>query len=113
MKRSPLKRKKGIAHKSAKTKERDRLRSTFVREQLIKFPWCKAGGVIAVESNSRHGHLQQRAASEIHEPLTRARGGSILDPENSLAVCRECHRWIHDHPERSHALGLLVHSWEG
>ena len=45
--------------------------------------------------------------TEIHEPLTRARGGSILDPGNCLAVCGHCHREIHDHPAESTRRGLL------
>lgn len=47
-----------------------------------------------------------------HEPLTRARGGSITDRENVVMVCRSHHSWIHRHPDESHALGLLVHSWD-
>jgi len=39
--------------------------------------------------------------------LTRARGGSILDPANTVAVCRSCHDWIHDNPTAAADLGLL------
>jgi len=44
---------------------------------------------------------------DLHEPLTRARGGSILDPANTVAVCRSCHDWIHDNPTAATDLGLL------
>lgn len=54
----------------------------------------------------------RRDAVDVHEPLTRARGGSILDPDNMRAVCREHHRWIHDHPAEATARGWLVPSWE-
>lgn len=47
-----------------------------------------------------------------HEIKTRARGGSILDPENILIVCRGHHDWIDLHQPDSHRLGLLKHSWE-
>lgn len=52
-------------------------------------------------------------ATDPHEPLTRARGGSILDRENVLLLCRSHHRWAHDHPAEAEASGLLVHSWDG
>lgn len=47
-----------------------------------------------------------------HEPLSRGRGGSIVDRENVLMVCRRHHSWLHSHPVEAHGLGLLVHSWE-
>lgn len=49
---------------------------------------------------------------DFHEVLTRARGGSISDPENILHVCRRHHDWITDHPQEAHDLGLVAHSWE-
>lgn len=51
-------------------------------------------------------------AVDVHEPLTRARGGSILDPANTVTACRPCHDWTHDHPKEAADLGLLLHSWE-
>lgn len=53
-----------------------------------------------------------RAAVDVHEIKTRARGGSIYDPANCLGVCRVCHDWITGHPARARELGLVVHSWE-
>lgn len=47
-----------------------------------------------------------------HEPLTRARGGSITDSANIVFLCRRHHSWVHQHPREAHGLGLLVHSWE-
>jgi hypothetical protein len=47
-----------------------------------------------------------------HEPLTRARGGSITDPSNLAWVCRAHHDWAHDNPDEAHEVGLLKHSWE-
>jgi hypothetical protein len=52
------------------------------------------------------------SADDIHEPLTRARGGPILDDANALPVCRSCHSWIHDNPRDATAAGWLVPSWE-
>jgi hypothetical protein len=50
-----------------------------------------------------------RLASEVHEPLTRGRGGSILDPENSVPICRNCHMWIDDNKQAATSVGLLRH----
>lgn len=50
-------------------------------------------------------------ATEVHEILTRARGGSIYDPENCLAACSSCHRWVTEHPLEAEELGLVIHSW--
>jgi len=58
----------------------------------------------------------QRRADDIHEPLTRARGGSITDEANARALARECHDEITFKPEselqRAYDAGLLVHSWD-
>lgn len=48
----------------------------------------------------------------VHEPLTRARGGSITDDANTLTCCAHCHAQVHAHPARSHELGFLRHTWE-
>lgn len=50
-------------------------------------------------------------ASDVHEILTRARGGSILDPDNCIALCRPCHSWITDHPGWSRDHGFMISSW--
>lgn len=49
--------------------------------------------------------------TDAHEPLTRARGGSILDPTNLVAACRWCHDQIHRHPAEATTRGYLIHSW--
>lgn len=56
-----------------------------------------------------------RLADDLHEPLTRARGGSITDPANAVPLCRPCHDEITFTPESklgwAYKEGLLVHSW--
>lgn len=55
-----------------------------------------------------------RVADDAHEPLTRARGGSITDPANAFAICRPHHREVTDEePQWAYDLGILVHSWDG
>jgi len=50
-------------------------------------------------------------ATDVHEIKTRARGGSILDDDNCVGLCRNCHRWITDHPAWALEHGFMVHSW--
>lgn len=53
-----------------------------------------------------------RVADDAHEPLTRARGGSITDPGNVKAVCRPHHDEItFEEPDWAYELGFLKHSW--
>lgn len=76
--------------------------------------------VQAVLERDRHQCRAQQLVPEVrcwgpldaHEVLTRARGGSITDPDNGIATCRSHHDWIHDHPVEAERLGLLAHSWD-
>jgi hypothetical protein len=55
-----------------------------------------------------------RPADDLHEPLSRARGGSITDEANAIPLARECHDEITFRPESelgwAFRLGLLKHS---
>jgi hypothetical protein len=31
---------------------------------------------------------------------------------NLACLCRECHNWVHAHPEEGYRTGYLVHSWD-
>lgn len=67
----------------------------FAEHPTCQVPWCR------------------RPSTDPHEPLTRARGGSILDPANIRYICSEHHREITDtEPAWAYPLGFLVHSWE-
>jgi len=52
-------------------------------------------------------------AVDVHERLTRARGGSILDlaQSHAITVCRPCHDWIGREPREAEARRLLLPSW--
>ena len=120
MKRTPLYRKTPLVRQSPKRRKEQRLRREFVRQQLDNRPLCEAGDRIRLDREDRFSTENadalgkswgcQRWSSDIHEPLTRARGGSILDASNTIAVCRNCHDWIHTHPERATNLGFLTPS---
>lgn len=112
MKRTPLTRKtplkpgKGLSRttplrpRSSKMAARYRVRGPLVAELLAKpsiceVPWCTA------------------LATDPHEPLTRARGGSIVDPDNIRLICRPHHSEIHDkEPDWAYEHGFLFHFWE-
>lgn len=55
-------------------------------------------------------------ADDLHEPLTRARGGSITDPDNAVPLCRTHHDEVTFRPESelgwAYDLGILKHSWD-
>lgn len=46
-------------------------------------------------------------ADDLHEVLSRARGGSISDPANCVPLCRECHDWVTTHPRLATGEGWL------
>ena len=48
--------------------------------------------------------------TDVHEIKTRARGGSITDPDNCLALCRNCHTFITDNPAWALEHGFVVHA---
>lgn len=50
-------------------------------------------------------------AEDPHEVLSRARGGSLIDPANILPVCRPCHEFITTHPKDATERGLLKARW--
>jgi 5-methylcytosine-specific restriction endonuclease McrA len=52
----------------------------------------------------RCGTLSRYRPLHPHHRLPRSRGGKDL-LDNLSAVCFDCHRWIHDHPEKAKAEG--------
>lgn len=77
---------------------RKMLAAMFPERPLCALPWCT------------------RWADDVHEPLTRARGGSITDPDNAVPLCRPHHDEITFTPESAlgwaYGLELLRHSWD-
>lgn len=75
-----------------------RQRRPLVAQMLADKPICERCGM--------------NPSTEIHEVVTRARGGSILDPLNLRALCRACHSFITLNPLIAEAEGFMAHSWE-
>lgn len=51
-------------------------------------------------------------ADDLHEPLTRARGGSIIEPDNAVPTCRAHNDELTEEPAWGYELNLLVHEWD-
>lgn len=93
MKRSPLRRRSRKTERVYATARRP-----LVAQLLQERPWCE--------------RCRRNRSTECHEIKSRARGGSILDPDNIAALCHDCHAWITTHPADAHDEGWLKHSWE-
>lgn len=78
----------------------NRQRRKMANEHFPKHPMCAVPGC-------------RRPADDLHEVLSRARGGSIVDPANCKPLCRPHHNEITDtEPAWAYELGLLRHSWD-
>lgn len=114
MKRSaPPRRRTPLKRMSAKRAAIAPKRRAFVAELLERRPTCEFP--TRIELGIWFGvHFVPcgQPAVDCHEPLTRARGGSILDENNTVVTCRKHHEHLHSYPEWSAGIGLLKHSWD-
>jgi len=99
-----------VRHRSRKREADYVQRRPLVRRLLTERPWCEACPVFAAH-DQKITYVRQPSV-DIHEVLTRGRGGSILEEDNLLAVCRGCHRRIGNYPELANELGLTRASWD-
>lgn len=111
------------AKRQAENRQRQKLRTVLLAE---RGPWCQAPAITLHASCwgkpelPEVGYVAHQAINslctgqwvDMHEVLTRARGGSITDPANILLLCRPCHDWVTTHPREAHAVGLVKNSWE-
>ena len=56
-------------------------------------------------------------AVDVHHRRPKGMGGTsnsyiAFGLANLVSICRECHSWIHAHPEQGYSTGYLVHSWD-
>lgn len=103
--RKPLKRSTKLIRKTSK--KRDLLnvaRREFVKYMLLKHPKCVACRIFAL--HDKRVTFVQRDSVDVHELLRRSQGGSIIDEENCICVCRVCHNRIGDEPNLAVSLGL-------
>ena len=67
------------------------VRVPLVRRLLAERPTCE--------------RCKRAPSTDVHERLSRARGGSITDVSNLVCLCRPCHDWITTHPLEAEAAG--------
>lgn len=98
---SQLERTGRLRQQSPKRRAENRLRKNVAYATFGTDPVCSRDGC-------------NQPAWDCHEPLTRARGGSITDPANMAPLCRKCHDELtNGEPEWAYEQGLLKHSWPG
>jgi 5-methylcytosine-specific restriction endonuclease McrA len=107
---APPKRGGPIKKRSEKQSELYELRRPFVEKILSERPFCQACKVFA--QHDEKATFIQNNSMDVHEIIRRSQGGSILDEENVLAVCRKCHTRIGNYPQLAFDLGLAKRSWE-
>lgn len=99
-----------MRYRSKKKEAEYRQRRPLVARLLSERPYCEACPVFAEHDNA--AVYTRRRSSDIHELIRRSQGGSILDENNLLAVCRQCHNRIGNNPQLAFDLGLAKHGWE-
>lgn len=109
MKRTPLARKTPL--KSSGGLKRSAMRKKPRRKgklpaEAYRLVMGRQGGMCEAGSPDCSGH-----AEEWHHRQFRSRGGDDT-PENGLAVCYNCHRWIEHHIAEATENGWAVHSWD-
>jgi hypothetical protein len=99
-----------MRYRSPKKEAEYRLRRPLVARLLEERPLCEACPVFAVHDEKTA--YRRNASVDVHELIRRSQGGSILDEENLMCVCRPCHTRIGNNPQLAFDLGLAKHSWE-
>ncbi len=113
-----------IRQRSKKMEALYRKRRPFVAKFLTERPWCQRCSVrrdYKVDNPDgttsfiteypyqefAPSRVIRQPSTEVHEVVSRARGGDILDPDNCRALCHECHIWITTHPAQATEEGWL------
>lgn len=75
-----------------------KLRKSFLREHR----YCEARFILR-----QVGHYRcQLMARDVHH--SRGRGPHLCNAESFVAVCRCCHDFMHQHPGKARAVGLIL-----
>lgn len=125
LRRTPLKRgdsqlkRTPIGYRSKKTKEKYVERREIVKDLLSTNPHCDACIIYTVYERLSWSFpvgdatsvIRQNRTVDVHELVNRSQGGSIIDTQNLMAVCRPCHRRITTEPKEAELLGLHLESW--
>ena len=99
-----------VKYRSKKKEAEYELRRPLVARLLSEREWCEACRIFAT-----HDELtvyNSRRSVDVHEIVRRSQGGSILDEDNLMCVCRQCHQRIGNYPQLAFDLGLAKHRWD-
>jgi hypothetical protein len=99
-----------LRYRSAKKEKEYVERRKLVVRLLEEKPWCEACPVF--DEHDEKKMYKRNQSSDLHELKRRSQGGSILDEENIICVCRPCHTRIGNYPQLAFDLGLAKHGWE-
>lgn len=98
LRRTPLKRGKGLRPKSDRAAQILADRRRRMREHFGPRPDCWGEGILPTCPRRPH------RADTSHEPGKRSQGADPADPAQAIPVCDDGHRWIHDHPAAASGL---------
>ncbi len=111
MKTAPLSRKTPLPRGTSRLKRRPirresakRAAQSGARRKTLAIVRRRSGGRCEAQVSPGCTYV----ATDGHERLTRAAGGSITDPDNVVHLCRSCHTFCHDHRKAAERYGLLV-----
>ena len=85
-------------------------RAVKLRERKTLIAAMEENGPVLCQFWSHFGDGRDpvHRADDLHEILSRARGGSITDPANTIPLCREHQIWTTEHPLEATAMGLVA-----
>jgi hypothetical protein len=99
-----------LRYRSVKKEKEYVERRKLVVRLLEEKPWCEACPVFAEHDEKKM--YKRNQSSDLHELKRRSQGGSILDEEHIICVCRPCHTRSGNYPQLAFDLGLAKHGWE-
>lgn len=79
----------------------------LARRILKERPWCERGRRILVGQHDPTVGTQINGSTQVHEKTPPREGSS--DEPICVALCRDCHSWIHDHLAAATVEGWLEH----
>lgn len=95
-------RKAQVKNQSAKAAKINRQRAEL-RKSLLQ----ERGAACEACPRTPVGSYTPRPWTELHEVLTRARGGDPTDPDNILCLCLWCHKFVTENEREARRLGLV------
>lgn len=99
-----------MRYRSKKTEETYKERRLIVARLLTERPLCEACPIFATYDGKKTFKCHE--SIDVHEIVSRGRGGSILDENNLITVCRfPCHSRITGDSKTAEFLGLAMPGW--